>query len=117
MVDILFLDGDIQVVSLHSNRPFYEGTMVQFFCEVDLIGSVGNIDVSWKLNNSKIRPTSLSRWRIETGDVENTKKYRLTVDPLRLKDSGTYLCIFMHTFSTCLFLIAIFTKCKWIPIS
>ena len=108
MVNILLLDGDVQVISLHSDQPFYDGTMVQFFCEVDLIGSVGNIDVSWKLNNSIIRPTSLSRWRIETGDVENIKNYRLTVDPLRLKDSGIYFCIFMHTFSTCVF----FTKIK-----
>lgn len=65
--------------------------MVRFTCIADVIGSIGNVTVEWKLNNATVNPTSKSRWKIEEipGDPQR-RQYQLTVEPIRIGDSGIH---------------------------
>ncbi|XP_052089256.1 adhesion G protein-coupled receptor B1-like [Mytilus californianus] len=88
-------DGKLQV-GLTVNGPFYEDATLTFTCTADIIGSVGQISVTWTLNNSVLRPTSRSRWMIERLPPNPLMPFRvvyqIAVDPLKKRDSGSLSC-------------------------
>ncbi|CAC5386735.1 unnamed protein product [Mytilus coruscus] len=88
-------NGKLQV-GLTVNGPFYEDATLTFTCTADIIGSVGQISVTWTLNNSVLRPTSRSRWRIERLPpnplIPFRVVYQISVDPLKKRDSGSLSC-------------------------
>ncbi|XP_063402151.1 uncharacterized protein LOC134686411 [Mytilus trossulus] len=88
-------DGKLQV-GMSVNGPFYEDTALTFTCNADIIGNVGQISVTWTLNNVVLRPTSRSRWRIMRLQRNRLMPFRvvyqISVDPLKVRDSGNLSC-------------------------
>ncbi|XP_076077326.1 uncharacterized protein LOC143047887 [Mytilus galloprovincialis] len=88
-------NGKLQV-GLSVNGLFYEDTALTFTCTADIIGNVGQISVTWTLNNLVLRPTSKSRWRIMRLQPNQLMPFRvvyqISVDPLKVGDSGSLSC-------------------------
>lgn len=81
---------------------YYQESTVKFICSADIIGNVGTVTASWKLNNAVINPTSSSRLKTEVlpddQQYPGRKQYQLTVDSLLTKDSGE--CGIIYFFGT-----------------
>ncbi|CAC5386738.1 CDH12 [Mytilus coruscus] len=88
--------GEKLLVGLTVNGPFHEDATLTFSCTADKIGFIWQTSVTWTLNNAVLRPTSKSRWKINTQPPNPLMPFRvvyqISVDPLKKRDSGNLSC-------------------------
>ena len=89
-------EGKILITEFKSEGNLTEGSVVTFTCSAELLGNVGIIPVTWKLNDAVIDPISTSRWKPVfipmDPDFPRKRRYQLIINPILTIDSGTLTC-------------------------
>ena len=87
-------EGKILITEFKSEGNLTEGSVVTFTCSAELLGNVGIIPVTWKLNDAVIDPISTSRWKPVfipmDPDFPRKRRYQLIINPILTIDSGKY---------------------------
>ncbi|XP_052088676.1 adhesion G protein-coupled receptor L3-like [Mytilus californianus] len=88
-------NANITITELTTEGEMINGRSVTVICEAYVMYAEGTVFATWKLNNSVINPTNISRWKTETipSNLNNERmQFRLIVLSLQTSDSGILTC-------------------------